>query len=244
MIKGRPRYQGKPKVPRWPLLTAIILFHVLALYGLSRLLAPQFTQGIEREVANVFTVTVTTPQEPETPPQLEAEPDEGAQGSAGKEAVPEPITAPPARIEVKPEDRPQVASTGTATDAGARDSGDGTGNRGEGEGTGSGARGSGQGNGIAVKPSVQSGTLDPRRDFPVPEGGRSTRYGTSVTVVFTVQPDGRARACSVARTSADPETTALVCGLVMEKIKFNPARLRNGEAVAARYGYRVDFRAR
>jgi len=65
-----------------------------------------------------------------------------------------------------------------------------------------------------------------------------------VTVVFTVQPDGRATNCSVARTSADSATTSLVCGLVMEKIRFNPARRQNGDRVAARYGYRVDFRER
>ena len=91
---------------------------------------------------------------------------------------------------------------------------------------------------------MRSGNLDPRRDFPVPEGGRETRFGTSVTVIFTVTTDGRARDCSVARSTADAETTSLVCGLVIEKIRFNPARTRSGDPVEARYGYRVDFRER
>jgi protein TonB len=65
-----------------------------------------------------------------------------------------------------------------------------------------------------------------------------------VTVVFTVTPEGRARDCSVARTSADSATTALVCGKVIEKIRFNPAQTADGRAVASRYGYRVDFRER
>ena len=86
--------------------------------------------------------------------------------------------------------------------------------------------------------------LDPRRDFPIPEGGRQARFGTSVTVIFTVTTDGRARECSVAQTTADAATTALVCGLVMDKIRFNPARNSAGDAVEARYGYRVDFRER
>lgn len=244
MIKSKSRYQGKPKVPRLPLLLGIGLFHVLALYGLSRLLAPEFTANVEQEVASVFTVIVTTPDDPEepvTPPQ----PDEGAQGNAGEQAVPKPVTAPsPARIEKRPVPLPQASSTGAATNAGAREAGDGTGNQGEGLGTGSGNAGGGQGNGIATKPSVRSGSLDPRRDFPVPEGGRSVRFGTSVTVVFTVTPDGSARNCSVARTTADLETTALVCGLVIDKIRFNPARTRSGEPIASRYGYRVDFRER
>ena len=240
MSKTKPRYQGKPRVPRWLLLSAIIVFHLAALYGLSRMLVPEFTAGIEEEVAAVLTVTVTAPEEPETPP----EPDEGAQGDPGEDAVPEPVTAPPAKIPKKPEELPQASSTGDETQSGATDAGDGTGNQGEGLGTGSGNSGSGQGNGIAVRPSVLSGRLDPRRDFPVPEGGRSARFGTSVTVVFTVTPQGRAINCSVARTTADAATTALVCGLVSEKIRFNPARTADGRAISSRYGYRVDFRAR
>lgn len=241
MIKTKPRYQGKPRVPRWPLLAGIIVFHVAALYGLSRLLAPEFTANIQQEVASTITVMVTTPPpEPETP----LEPDEGAQGDPGEEAVPEPVTAPPAKIPIKPEPRPRASSTGEEKDAGAADAGEGTGNQGEGLGTGSGNSGGGQGNGVAVKPSVASGRLDPRRDFPVPEGGRSARFGTSVTVVFTVTPEGRAINCSVARTNSDAATTALVCGLVSEKIRFNPARTTDGRAVASRYGYRVDFRER
>ncbi|BDI60215.1 hypothetical protein [Qipengyuania nanhaisediminis] len=227
---------------RWPLVAGIVLFHLAALYGLSRALAPEFTAGIEEEVVSAFTVTVTTPDEPE--PVTEPEPDEGAAGAPGEEAVPQPVTAPTTPIRSNPEPRPRASSTGTATRSGAREAGDGTGAEGEGLGTGSGDRGGGQGNGVAVRPSVRSGRLDPRRDFPVPPGGRETRFGKSVTVVFTVLADGRARNCSVASTSADAETTALVCPLVIEKIRFNPARTRSGDPVEARYGYRVDFRAR
>ena len=241
-MKRQRGYQGKPRGVRWPLVVGIVILHIAALYGLSRALAPEFTASIEEEVVSALTVTITTPDdpEPETPP----EPDEGAAGNAGEDAVPAPVTAPESQVETNPEPRPRASSTGTANRSGARESGDGTGAEGEGLGTGSGNRGDGQGNGIAVRPSVRSGSLDPRRDFPVPPGGRETRFGTSVTVTFTVQTDGRARNCSVARSSADPATTALVCGLVVEKIRFNPARNRAGEPVEARYGYRVDFRSR
>ncbi len=240
MIKTKHRYQGKPRGPRWPLLTGIVIFHVFALYGLSRFLAPEFTASVEREVTNAFTVTITAPEEPEALP----EPDEGAAGPAGEEAVPQPVTAPTAPIERNPQPRPQASSTGTAQRSGARPAGDGTGGQGEGAGTGSGNRGGGQGGGIAVRPSVASGSLDPRRDFPIPDGGRETRFGTSVTVAFTVTIDGRARNCGVARSTADAQSTALVCSLVVEKIRFNPARNSAGDPVEARYGYRVDFRAR
>lgn len=241
MTKTPSRYQGKPKGPRWPLIVLIVLFHMAVLYGLARFLAPDITASVEREVLDGLTVIVTTP---DPDPVTEPEPDEGAAGAPGEDAVPQPVTAPTSRIERNPEPRPQASSTGSETRSGARDAGDGTGAEGAGLGTGSGNDGGGQGNGVAVRPSVRSGSLDPRRDFPVPEGGRAARFGTSVTVVFTVTTDGRARNCSVANSSADAETTVLVCGLVIEKIRFNPARTRAGDAVEARYGYRVDFRER
>lgn len=247
MSKPKSGYQGKPKRPRWPLLACIVVFHVLALYGLTRLLAPEFTASVERDVVSAFTVTITTPEDQlPDPPEAEPEPDEGAAGDPGKEAVPQPVTAPKAPIQTRPSPLPQARSTGTARSSGARDEGEGTGAQGPGDGTGSGRSGSGQGNGnaIAQRPSVRSGSLDVRRDFPVPEGGRRTRFGTSVTVVFTVTTDGRARNCSVRSTSADAASTALVCGLVMEKIRFNPARTVAGDLVEAQYGYRVDFRER
>ncbi len=240
MIKSKRGYQGKPKGPRWPLLSAIAIFHVFALYGLSRLLAPEFTASVERELTSTFTVTITAPDDAEAVP----EPNEGAAGNPGEEAVPEPVTAPSSRIESNPEPLQQASSTGTAQRSGAREEGDGTGADGDGLGTGSGNQGGGQGNGVAVRPNVASGNLDLRRDFPIPDGGREARFGTSVTVFFTVTTDGRARDCSVTRSTADPQSTALVCGLVIEKIRFNPARNRAGDAVEARYGYRVDFRQR
>lgn len=241
MSKTKSRYQGKPQGPRWPLIVGIVIFHVVGLYALARFLAPDFTASVEREVIDGFTVVVTTPDDPTL---AEPEPDEGAAGDPGEEAVPQPVTAPTSQIERNPEPRPRASSTGSATRSGAREAGDGTGAQGPGDGTGSGNAGGGQGNGVAIKPTVRSGSLDPRRDFPVPDGGRQVRFGSSVTVVFTVTTDGRARDCSVARSSADPATTALVCGLVVEKIRFNPARTRAGGAVEARYGYRVDFRER
>ena len=150
--------------------------------------------------------------------------DDVAQEEAGAEAVPKPVTAqPPEVVVAPPSPAPRASSTGQENTSGARESGDGTGAQGSGLGTGSGAGGGGQGS-VAVRPSVRSGELNTARDFPIPEGGRSTRFGRSVTVIFTVTIDGRARNCSVRNTSVDAETTARVCPLVIEKIRFNPAR--------------------
>lgn len=223
--------------PRWGTLALVMALHVLAIYGLARAFAPELTARAVETVTSAFTVTVTVPEEPPLP-----EPDAGAAAEEGKKATPREISAPPAPVPVRPSPVPPVSSTGSADMSGARDAGQGTGAGGAGVGTGSGNAGTGAGGGIAVRPSVRSGELNQARDFPVPEGGRQARFGKSVTVQFTVATDGRARDCSIASSHVDAATAARVCPLVIEKIRFNPARRADGTPVEARYGYRVDFR--
>ena len=238
---ARQGFANRDRKPRWGLISAVALLHVAAIYGLASVFAPGVTESVERTVVSAFTVTITAPEEEA---EKKPEPDEGAAGNPGERATPKPVTAPTPKVPVKQDTpMPRASSTGTANRSGARDEGSGTGAFGDGLGTGSGNRGGGTGGGIASKPSVRSGDVDPR-DFPVPEGGRETRFGKSVIVVFTVTTDGRARNCSVARTSVDAATTAQVCPLVIDKIRFNPARKAAGDPVEARYGYRVDFNRR
>jgi protein TonB len=222
--------------PHWGTLALVVALHVLALLGLIRAFAPNFAASAVETVTSVLSVSITAPEEPSP------EPDAGAAGEQGEKAVPRDAPLP-ARGPVQPTDLPDAASTGAATQSGAQDTGEGTGAGGARSGTGSGAGGSGQGGGIASRPSVRSGALNQARDFPVPPGGRQARFGKSVTVNFTVTTDGRARDCSVARSGVDAETAALVCPLVIEKIRFNPARRADGTPIETRYGYRVDFRA-
>lgn len=246
MAKAKIPFSKRRKKLNWKLLVALVLFHLLVLYLLARVFAPDFTRSVEQEVLSTITVTVTTPDPPE-PPEAPPAPDEGAQGDPGAKAVAREVTAPKPKLPPPtPTPAPRASSTGDANRSGANTSGDGTGAAGQGDGTGSGRGGSGSGNGLAMAkgPSIRSGTINEARDFPVPEGGRATRFGKSVTVHFTVTTDGRAKNCSVARTSVDAQTTGLVCGLVIQKIRFNPAVARNGQPIEARYGYRVDFRAR
>lgn len=227
----------------WKLVTLIVLLHLLALFGLARAFAPEFTASVVESAASMVTVTVRT-TEPDAEPSISPpQPDEGAAGEEGREATAREVVAPEQPIP-RPSPAPRASSTGSANDSGARQQGDGTGAGGTGDGTGSGRRGSGTGGAVAVGPSVRSGELNESRDFPIPEGGRQVRFGKSVTVHFTVTVDGRARNCTVASTQVDPATTARVCPLVIERIRFNPATTADGTPVEARYGYRVDFRAR
>ncbi|MFB0612769.1 hypothetical protein [Aurantiacibacter poecillastricola] len=230
----------------WKLIVLIAALHIAVLYGLARALAPEFTASVMEQASPLVTVTVSTYEEepPEVEPSISPpQPDEGAAAEAGKEAVAREVVAPEQPLP-RPSPAPRASSTGTANTSGAADRGEGTGAGGEGSGTGSGRSGSGQGGAVAVGPSVRSGAIDSASDFPIPEGGRAARFGTSVTVQFTVTPDGRARDCSIRRSTADAETAARVCPLVMERIRFNPARDAAGNPVPARYGWRQDFSPR
>lgn len=243
---GTAGYGAEKKRLNWKLIVLIVLLHIAALYGLARALAPDFTASVIEQATSMVTVTVSTYEEepPEVEPSMAPpQPDEGAAAEAGKEAVAREVVAPPQPLP-RPSPAPRASSTGTANASGATDRGDGTGAGGQGDGTGSGRSGSGQGGAVAAGPSVRSGELNEARDFPVPEGGRAARFGKSVTVHFTVTTDGRARNCAVASSQVDAATTARVCPLVVERIRFNPATARDGTPVEARYGYRVDFRSR
>ncbi len=238
---GAQGFRHRRKRISLPLIAAIVVLHLGLLYGLTRAFAPDFTAAVEREVVSAFTVTITAPPDP-PPPENQPEPDEGAQGDPGRDAVAKPVTSPPPKVRVKQDTAlPRASSTGTASESGAADAGDGTGAAGSGLGTGSGNSGSGRG-GIAVsKPVHISGSIDNARDFPVPPGGRAARRGTQVIVKVTVGTDGRARNCSVFRASPDAEADRLTCQLVESRLGFRPAMDANGNPVAAPFYWRQQW---
>ncbi|WP_338447355.1 energy transducer TonB [Pelagerythrobacter marensis] len=223
--------------PRLGTLALVALLHGLAIYGLAKVFAPDFTGIVEREVIEAIAVTVTTP--PEELPEPEPEPDPGAAGEAGREATPREVTAPEPPVSVQPPvPVPQAASTGTADSSGARETGAGTGAGGTGSGTGSGQGGGGTGGGAVTRPVHISGTIDDARDFPVPEGGRAARRGTEVIVRAIVGVNGRASNCTVYRPSPDPEADRITCRLVEERLRFRPATDAAGNPVPAPFYWR------
>ncbi|MBY0344262.1 MAG: energy transducer TonB [Sphingomonadales bacterium] len=240
-MAGEGAYVAKRKRLSWPLVAGIALLHVAALYGLARALAPDLTAAVERQVVSAFTITASPPSDP-PPPENQSEPDEGAQGAPGREAVAKPVSAQPPKVRVKQDAAaPRASSTGTASQSGAAAAGDGTGAAGSGFGTGSGNSGSGRG-GIAVsKPVHISGRIDNARDFPVPPGGREARKGTQVIVRVIVGTDGRARDCTVFRASPDPQADRITCQLVESRLGFRPAMDAAGNPVAAPFYWRQQW---
>lgn len=223
----------------WPLIVVIVLMHLAALYGLARALAPQLTAAVERQVVSAFSIG-PTPDPP--PPENATEPDQGAQGDPGREAVAQTVTSPPPRKPLK-QDKPlpRAASTGSASQSGAAAAGDGTGAAGSGLGTGSGNSGNGRGSGAVTKPVHISGRIDNARDFPVPPGGREARRGTQVIVRVIVGTDGRARDCAIIRASPDAEADRLTCRLVESRLGFRPAMNASGNPVAAAFYWRQQW---
>lgn len=219
------------------MLIGVAAFHTLALYWLAHALVPDMAQSVEREVIAAFNVAPSDPPPP--PPENRSEPDEGAQGDPGKEAVAAAVSAPPTKLpKPKPEPRPRAASTGTASRSGAREEGEGTGAAGSGPGTGSGNSGSGRGGVAVTRPEHISGSINNARDYPTPPGGRNARRGAEVIVRVIVGTNGRARDCSVFRASPDAEADRITCRLVVERLGFRPAQDANGNPVDAPFYWR------
>lgn len=231
------RYSRLPRRWSWPLLLAVAVFHLVALYWLAHALVPDMAQSVEREVIAAFNVSPAEPAPP--PPENRPEPDEGAQGDPGEKAVAAAVSAPPAKLPTPaPTPLPRAASTGSASQSGASATGDGTGAAGAGLGTGSGNAGRGSG-GVAVSRPVHiSGSINNARDYPTPPGGRDARRGTEVIVKVIVGTNGRARDCSIYRASPDPEADRITCQLVVERLGFRPAQDANGNPVEAPFYWR------
>ena len=236
-----------PPRTRLGVIVLVLLLHLVAIAGLIRAFTPDIAAKVVASVLSTFNVTVITPPPPPPPPPppSRSEKEAGNEGSAGKKAVAKAVNAPDPKIPLSPKPAPKASSTGSANTSGATNQGNGTGAGRNGDGAGAGGNGTGTGGGGPIsKPSVRSGEINDSRDFPVPPGGRQARFGKSVTVMFTVTTDGRARGCSVSSSSVDAETTARVCPLVVQRIRFNPAKRADGTPVEARYGYIVRFTAR
>ena len=231
---------------RWGLLALVAGLHVLALIGLIHAFAPNFSASVAQRASALITVNITPPLPPEPVPSPDPSPkrEEGAASEAGKRATPKEATAPEPRIVLPiPSPVPIVASTGLANSFGAREEGVGTGAGGAGEGTGSGRGGNGQGGVPVTRPVKIAGAItnSDLLDFPIPPGGRQTRFGQSVTVNYTVGVGGKVSDCRIVEPSNDPVADKLVCELIVRRFRYRPATDANGNAVSAVTGWQQRF---
>src|SRR5207248_1998162 len=75
---------------------------------------------------------------------------------------------------------------------------------------------------------------------PKPRLGRAG-IGGRVTVTFTVQVNGRATGCHVARSSRVPELDALTCRIIEQRFRFRPSTDRYGRPIADEVDWDHDW---
>jgi protein TonB len=240
-------------------LAAVVLLHLGIGYALLNLSGTGAALLGEETGLSVFDVIVPPPPPPpepvveqeEKPQEAKPKNSEGAASPKNIQSRATPVVAPEPRIE-HPAPSPVVAatkpSTGSAATTGASDVvGPGTGAGGIGTGTGSGGSGSGSGGGgsggIPTRPTVIEGTKLTSRDYP-PAAIRAWPRGGRVFVAIRVQLDGRATDCKINRSSGNTGVDADTCRLVMERVRFTPARDENGRPYVDWYGYVQEPRGR
>jgi len=194
---------------------------------------------------SLSTFDVRSPPPPPPTPEPEPQPSKAKEGKAAPENVrskPTQVVArkpftPPIPLPVK---AAEVAGEGNASAAGAGDRpGPGTGAGGVGNGLGSGGAGDGTGSGgIATKPRRIRGDISDRDFRKLPE---SIKVDGTVTALATVGTDGRAKACTIERSSGSPQLDARTCELIKQRFVYEPARDASGRPVASVAGWRQSW---
>ena len=220
----------------------VVAVHVVLGLILLSGLAPRWSQTRDDALA---TFDVMPPPPPiivvePAPPKAKARERSREAAPPNRHAVSDPVVAPPPLVPLPSPAMaaPPLAADGAASAAGAASvTGPGTGAGGSGEGMGSGTRGAGTGGGGTRARLIRGGIA--AHDYP--GDARRARLGGAVTVRFTVAPDGRARNCSVTRSSGVASLDATTCRLVEKRFRYDPARDAAGRPVAEERGWRQDW---
>ena len=159
---------------------------------------------------------------------------EGAAAPANLEARPTEVVAPPRVI---PQPAPPVAAAPVAG-PGAKPSsgaapvpGPGTGAGGQGNGTGSGGFGNGPGGGGEGRGTPPRQIRGEIRDGDWPSRAAQAAGGGTVSVIYTVETDGRATHCAITHSSGNEELDNTTCRLIEQRFRFEPSRDRSGQPV-------------
>jgi protein TonB len=196
----------------------------------------------------VFDVTdePPPPQPVEEQQRQERERPREAEGAASPENIRSratPVVAPEPRIALPlpvPMTTTETPNVGAEPTQGAADvPGPGTGAGGTGTGTGSGGSGSGTGGGGgggAVQPPQLVTPVLRGRDFPREMLGRWPGR-TTAFLRLRVDSRGFVSECSVDRGTGVPSIDSALCNLAHDRLRFRPARDRDGRPVAGWFGY-------
>lgn len=232
-----PGYRAVPTRPDKAKAIAGVIFVYAVVVGAALMMPSDAPLRLGDNEPTVL-IDVRPVPEPEPPPPEEAGKTEEEEGSAGKKAELAPVVTPKPVIELPakpPVAAAPVAGTGSAATAGASTSGSGPGAGGSGLGRGGGGNGGG---GIGSEARLL--------------GGNSSKLPASLLRVFatdrgyahlllTVGEQGRVTECSVQHSTGDEGVDAALCGLMMRRSRWSPARDRQGNPIPVRIRYTATW---
>jgi protein TonB len=221
----------------------VLIVHVLLAFAFLRSL------GLELPPPRLALMQLIDLAPPPPPPPVHATPAtrersrraEGAASPPNLESRRTEIVAPPPVLPPPPN-----IITASTPDVGADPSagaanvpGPGTGSGGQGNGTGSGRWGNGPGGG-GDGDGDGGGFTRPRhirgritdRDYPRAAGEDGA--GGTVSVIYTVETDGRATHCMITNSSGNAELDDTTCRLIEQRFRFRPSLDPFGRPVRSR----------
>jgi protein TonB len=202
----------------------VVALHVLLGYALVTGLGFEVvrTAGENLKLIDVRPEPPPPRVEESRPAKAAAPKEEGAASPQSLRAKPSPVVAPKPRIRLKvPPPLPTVEKKtpippGSATSAGVSSL------PGQGSGTG--------GGGGASRPVRLRGGIS-NSDYP--HSARLAKAGGSVSVLFTVDKNGRVGGCRPVRSSGNPDLDATTCRLIEQRFVYKPATDAQGRPVEA-----------
>lgn len=233
-------YRLQNRKDRWKAMFAALgVTAVLGAILISGLNVEIVGRAIER--LESFDIALQQPPPEEPPPELAREGAREEQGAPGRRAEPTEIVAPEPEVEL-PAEQPVTAApvpgTGTAPSAGAASAGTGTGAGGTGSGLGGGGTG---GTGVGSLPARLTRNLT-HSDYRRLAGNRLPQG--SAALALRVNAQGRVDSCRVIRSSGDSRVDAGLCPLASRRLRFEPARDREGRPIPYFTNYFASWRRR
>jgi protein TonB len=218
----------------------VVALHVLLGYALVTGLGFDVgrTASENLKLIDISPEPLPPPMEESRPARAAAPKEEGAASPQSMRARPSPVVAPKPKIRLKvPPPLPTVEKktavpAGSATSAGVSNiPGPGSGTGGLGNGMGSGGQGSGNGGGGGASKAVRLRGSISNSDYP--QSARLAKVGGSVSVLFTVEREGRVNGCRVVRSSGNADLDSTTCRLIEQRFVYKPATDAQGRAVQA-----------
>lgn len=238
-------YQGTDRNTRAKALGGVLAVHValgaLILTGLNVDTVGRAVERLKTFNINEEPPPPPAPDPPPPPPSPEpAAPDQPAPPNLKSAATPVVAPRPPISLPIPlPMNASERPAEGTDHTSGAAAvAGPGTGAGGQGSGFGGGGSG-GSGDG---RTPAQLISKIPNRDYRRIAGGRLPQG--SAVITFRVEPNGRPADCRIVRSSGDPRVDAAICPIAVERLRFRPARDRDGRPIAQQITYVPTWRVR